>query len=68
MSDPASPSADRPAGEPKSFSLAAYLVIAQHERLLHLHSRAGDIWREHSVTAGSIVLDDPPVTLELGLI
>ena len=46
-------------------SLRHYLVIAQHQRLIHLHSRAGDIWRERFVSAGSISLDDPPVTLEL---
>jgi len=49
----------------KIASLGHYLVIAQHQRLIHLHSRAGDIWRERFVSAGSITLDDPPVTLEL---
>jgi Uma2 family endonuclease len=49
----------------KLASLRHYLVVAQDQRLVHLHSRAGDIWRERFISAGSITLDDPPVTLEL---
>lgn len=45
--------------------LRHYLVVAQHQRLIHLHSGAGDIWRERFVSAGSITLDDPLVTLEV---
>ena len=46
-------------------SLRHYLVNARHQRLIHLHNRAGDIGRERFVGAGSITPDDPPVTLEL---
>ena len=49
-------------------SLRHYLVIAQHQRLVHLHSREGDIWRERFVSAGSITLDEPPITLEVDAI
>ena len=49
----------------KIASLRHYLVIAQDQRLVHLHSRAGDIWRERFVSAGRITLDGPPITLEL---
>ena len=52
----------------KIASLRHYIIVAQDQRLVHLHSRAGDIWRERFVTAGSITLDDPPVTLELDAI
>ncbi len=46
-------------------SLQHYLVVAQHQRLVHLHSRAGDIWRERFVSGGTVELDDPPVRLDL---
>ena len=46
-------------------SLQHYLVLAQHQRLVHLHSRAGDIWRERFVSEGTVELDDPPVRLEI---
>jgi Uma2 family endonuclease len=46
-------------------SLKHYIVIARDQRLVHLHSRAGDLWRERFITAGSLVLDDPPVVLEI---
>jgi Uma2 family endonuclease len=46
-------------------SLRHYLVLSQDQRLIHIHSRAGDIWRERFVSAGALELDDPPVRLEL---
>jgi Uma2 family endonuclease len=46
-------------------SLKHYLVIAQDRRLVHIHSRAGDVWRERFLSAGALELDDPPVRLEL---
>jgi Uma2 family endonuclease len=52
----------------KIASLRHYMIVAQHQRLVHLHSRAGDIWRERFVSAGSITLDDPSVTLDLDAI
>jgi Uma2 family endonuclease len=47
-------------------SLRHYLVLSQTERLVHVHSRAGDVWRERFVSAGTVELDEPPVRLELG--
>jgi Uma2 family endonuclease len=52
----------------KIASLRHYMIVAQHQRLVHLHSRAGDIWRERFVSAGSLTLDDPSVTLDLDAI
>lgn len=52
----------------KIASLNHYIVVAQHQRLVHLHSRMGDLWRERFVSAGSIALDEPSVTLELDAI
>jgi Uma2 family endonuclease len=46
-------------------SLQHYLVLAQHQRLVHLHSRAGEIWRERFVSEGRVELDDPPVRIEI---
>jgi Uma2 family endonuclease len=46
-------------------SLKHYLVLSQDQRLVHVHSRAGDIWRERFLSAGALELDDPPVRLEL---
>ncbi len=46
-------------------SLNHYIIVAQHQRLVHVHSRAGNIWRERFVNAGAVELDDPPVRLEL---
>ena len=45
----------------KITSLQHYLVVAQDQRLVHIHSRAGDIWRERFVSGGTVELDDPPV-------
>ena len=52
----------------KIASLNHYIIVAQHQRLVHVHSRAGDLWRERFVTTGRLTLDDPPVTLELDAI
>ncbi len=49
----------------KIASLQHYLVLAQDQRLVHVHSRAGGIWRERFVSEGSVELDDPPVRLEI---
>ena len=49
----------------KIASLQHYLVVAQDQRLVHLHSRAGDIWRERFVSEGTVELDDPPVRIEI---
>ena len=46
-------------------SLKHYLVLAQDRRLVQIHSRAGDLWRERFVSAGTIDLDDPQVRLEV---
>lgn len=46
-------------------SLRHYLVLSQDQRLVHLHSRAGDIWRERFVSTGALELEDPPLRLEL---
>jgi Uma2 family endonuclease len=44
-------------------SLKHYLVLGQDRRLVHVHSRAGDIWRERFVSEGTVEIDDPPVRL-----
>ena len=46
-------------------SLRHYLVLAQDRRLVHVHSRAGDLWRERFVSAGAVELEDPPAVLEI---
>jgi Uma2 family endonuclease len=46
-------------------SLRHYLVLSQNQRLVHVHSRAGDIWRERFLSAGALELDEPPVRLEI---
>jgi Uma2 family endonuclease len=46
-------------------SLRHYVVLSQDRRLVHLHSRAGDIWRERFLSAGPLELDEPAVRLEL---
>jgi Uma2 family endonuclease len=45
-------------------SLKHYLVLSQDQRLVHVYSRADDIWRERFVSEGALELDDPPVGLE----
>jgi Uma2 family endonuclease len=46
-------------------SLKHYLVLAQDRCLVQIHSRAGDLWRERFVSAGTIELDDPPLRLDV---
>jgi Uma2 family endonuclease len=46
-------------------SLKHYLVLSQDERVIQVHSRAGELWRERFVSAGALELDDPPVRLEI---
>ena len=46
-------------------SLKHYLVLAQDRRLIQIHSRAGELWRERFVSEGAIELDDPPLRLEI---
>ena len=46
-------------------NLKHYLVLSQDQRLVHIHSPAGDIWRERFLGAGALELDEPPVRLEL---
>lgn len=46
-------------------SLKHYLVLSQDERVVQVHSRAGDLWRERFISSGVIELDDPPVRLEV---
>jgi Uma2 family endonuclease len=49
----------------KITSLKHYLVIAQDRRIVQIHSRAGDLWRERFVSEGAIELDDPPLRMEV---
>ncbi|MCE3249926.1 MAG: hypothetical protein K0R41_3751, partial [Geminicoccaceae bacterium] len=46
-------------------SLRHYLVLSQDRCLVQVHSRAGDLWRERFVSAGTIELDDPPLRLDV---
>ena len=46
-------------------SLRHYLVLSQEERVVLVHSRAGELWHERFVTDGAIELDDPPLRLEI---
>lgn len=46
-------------------SLRHYLVLSQDERVVQVHSRAGELWRERFVSAGALELDEPPVRLEV---
>jgi Uma2 family endonuclease len=47
----------------KIASLKHYLVLAQDRRLVQIHSRAGDLWRERFVSDGAIELDDPALRI-----
>jgi Uma2 family endonuclease len=49
----------------KIASLKHYIVLAQDQRLVHVHSRAGDLWRERFIGTGSLTLDDPPLCVDL---
>jgi Uma2 family endonuclease len=46
-------------------SLKHYILLSQDQRLVNVHSRTGDLWREHFLSAGMIELDDPPVRLAI---
>lgn len=46
-------------------SLKHYILLSQDQRLVNVHSRAGDVWRERFLGAGLLKLDDPPVRLEI---
>jgi Uma2 family endonuclease len=46
-------------------SLKHYLVLAQDRRLVQIHSRAGDLWRERFISVGTIELDDPKLRVDL---
>ena len=46
-------------------SLKHYLVLAQDRRLVQIHSRAGDLWRERFVSEGPVELEDPPLRIEI---
>jgi Uma2 family endonuclease len=46
-------------------SLKHYLVLSQDEQVIQVHSRAGELWRERFVSAGTLEIDDPPVRLEI---
>jgi Uma2 family endonuclease len=49
-------------------SLRHYLVLSQDERVVQIHSRAGELWRERFVSAGALELDEPLVRLEIAAI
>jgi hypothetical protein len=40
-------------------------VLSQDQRLVQVHSRAGDIWSERFVSEGAFELEDPPLHLVL---
>jgi Uma2 family endonuclease len=46
-------------------SLKQYLVVAQDRRVVQVHSRAGELWRERFVSEGAIELDDPVLRLDI---
>jgi len=46
-------------------SLLHYLVVAQDQRVVQVHSRAGELWRERFVSEGTLVLDDPAIELAI---
>jgi hypothetical protein len=52
----------------KLSGLKHYLPVSQEERVMHVHSRAGDRWRERFVGTGMVELDDPPVRIEVEII
>ena len=49
-------------------SLKHYLVLSQDERVIQVHSRAGDLWRERFVSSGAVELDDPPARLDVDVV
>jgi Uma2 family endonuclease len=46
-------------------SLRHYLVLSQNRRLVQVHSRAGDVWQERFLSAGTPELDEPHVRLDI---
>lgn len=66
-----SPSSEADDGGRKWFSyrkipsLQHYLVVHQEQRVVLIHSRAGDLWRERFVGQGTVELDPPPIRLEI---
>jgi Uma2 family endonuclease len=46
-------------------SLKHYILLSQDQRLVNVHSRAGNLWRERFLSAGIVELDDPPVHLAI---
>jgi Uma2 family endonuclease len=46
-------------------SLKHYFVISQDQRLVQIHSRAGELWHERFASEGAIELDDPPLRIEV---
>jgi Uma2 family endonuclease len=46
-------------------SLKHYLIVAQDQRLVQLHSRAGDLWQERFISDGVIELEAPPARLDV---
>jgi Uma2 family endonuclease len=48
--------------------LKHHLVLSQDERVVQVHSRAGDLWRERFVSSGVVELDDPPVRLDVDVV
>ena len=46
-------------------SLRHYPVLSQDERVVQVHSRSGDLWRELFMGSGVVALDDPAVELEV---
>jgi Uma2 family endonuclease len=49
----------------KILGLKHYLLLSQDERVVLVHSRVGELWRERFVSAGMLELDDPPLRLEV---
>ena len=49
----------------KITSLKHYVVLSQDRRLVQIHSRAGDLWRERFLSEGAIELEDPPLQIEV---
>lgn len=52
-------------GYRKISGLRHYLVLSQEQRVVQIHSRAGDVWRERFVSEGWLELDDPPLRLDV---
>ena len=50
---------------PQDPSLGHDLVVAQDQRLVQVHTRTGDVWRERFVSSGAIELADPSLRLDV---